>query len=367
VKDRESNQPGGGGEFSHERLDTEWATLSAIREMLGVALKGEVSPTYSQSLAFAKVIAPGIFDSERSVLGKDKEQEIVQEYKQRAQAMSALEREGVTPLQVVEREITQFERMKSADDDLNLIEKRLHTLYNIRSLLQPKQYREDKLILRDVYKASRQLPVSGDGADYRQFTISKQRALRLRVLHPDPPEHATGADLVYELYWEKKSRVRIALIQYKVWDGATLYSSQARNLVDQMSRLTSTICAAGLCDAPKAGESKKPYRMPYCSAFIRPTDKLQDPDTRLVSSGLHLPVCVASGAWEETGRGGSKIGKNRIRSQSLSHRVFEEMFNVGLLGSRWLSYAEIEELYRKHGILSQRERIVLHAQEFGIR
>lgn len=47
----------------------------------------------------------------------------------------------------------------------------------------------------------------------------------MRLLHPDPPEYSLGADLIYETYWEKKKLARIVLIQYKVWDGETLYLS----------------------------------------------------------------------------------------------------------------------------------------------
>jgi hypothetical protein len=54
-----------------------------------------------------------------------------------------------------------------------------------------------------------------------------------------------------------------------------------------------------------------------------------------------------------------------VRSESVTHKVFEEMLNANLLGSRWLTYNELEELYNKHGILEPYERVVLQAQEFS--
>ncbi|HEY6329568.1 MAG TPA: hypothetical protein VI756_09525 [Blastocatellia bacterium] len=361
------NDGPGAGEADSARLDAEWAALSAIREMLGIALKGEVSPTYDQSLRVAKVIAPAVFDSPGTLLGSEKVDERVEVFRQRARAMSSLEGRHVTPVEVVDEDITAYKKMTEADQDLDLIAKRLRDLEVIRTKLAPKSFSENKLLLRDIFHAHRNLPVSGNGEGCQQYKLSKHRALRLRLLHPDLQEHLTGADLVYEIYWEKKSRVRVAFVQYKIWDGTTLYSSHARNLVGQISRLKGTACDSGLCAGHEQDHKRRPYRLPFCSAFIRPTDRLQDPDARMISSGLHVPVCVVGSAWQDTGLGGKKITKSWIRGQSPSHKVFEEMFNIGMLGSRWLTYPEIEELYQRSGILEAGERIVLHAQEFGVR
>jgi hypothetical protein len=69
---------------------------------------------------------------------------------------------------------------------------------------------------------------------------------------------------------------------------------------------------------------------------------------------------------QDTGRGNKKIESKVIRSEAVTHKVFEEMFNANLLGSRWLTYEEIETLYRDHKVLEPTERIVLHVQEFGL-
>lgn len=349
---------------THERLDVEWAILIAIREMLGVALKGKSTPTYEQALEFAKNISPSLFDSESTALGK-REREIVKEYQQRAEAASLLKSKDVTPVEIVEHEISEFREMARTPGDRDLIQKRLQTLDNIRALLKPKKYSENQLILRDLFKVKRDLPAPPIEKDtYREFRLDNERGLRIRLLHPDQPEHATGADLIYESYWNKRKVVRVAFVQYKIWNGSTLYSSRSRNLKEQMNKLKAVLCDKGYCEAPD-GTAKR-YRLPYCSAFLRPTDKLQNPDSRFFSSGLHVPICVASAAWEDTGHGGKKIERKMIRSEALSPKVFEELLNTNMLGARWLPYSKVEELYRTYKIFDTAERVVLQAQEFGI-
>jgi hypothetical protein len=133
-----------------------------------------------------------------------------------------------------------------------------------------------------------------------------------------------------------------------------------------MAKLKTTFCDSGLCKSWEGSARTEAYRLPFCTVFLRPTDKLQDPDSRLFSTGLHVPICVALRTLKDTNRGNKKIDSKTIRSESVTHKIFEEMFNSNMLGSRWLNYDEIEGLYRTHGILEPSERIVVHAQEFGL-
>ncbi len=194
---------------------------------------------------------------------------------------------------------------------------------------------------------------------------SIDRALRIRVLHPDKPEHTRGADLIYE-FCDQESRIaRIALLQCKIWDGHTLRFSDAKNLDAQLQRLSSVSCEQELCNCPNFEQPPKGYRLPYCAAFLRPTDRLQRPDATLVSSGTHVPVCVARTVSLES-TGGRALRRDPLRGRSVSQRLFEELFNRGMLGSRWLPYQEIEALYREHRILDSDQRIIVYAQEFGL-
>jgi len=350
----------------HRLNNVEWTTINALREMLGIALKGKNTPTYQQALEFGKSISPEIFSSPKSILGREQEELIILEYRQRASAKSQVENREIQPIDIVDDEIKEYERLLNTNEEHPLIRRRLGILEGIRQRLQPKQYTENQLILRDLFKAERNLPKPAIEKDtYREFHLSEGRALRIRLLHPDPPEHSIGADLVYEQYWEKKQLARIALIQYKIWDGKTLYFSNASNVEAQMEKLQSQFCHSGLCDAFDGSKRSESYRLPYCTVFLRPTDRLQNQDSRLISSGLHIPICAIIRNLKDTKQGNKKLERKYIRGESLSHKVFEEIFNINMLGSRWLNYSELENLYKTHGIFKTNERIVIHAQDFG--
>lgn len=186
------------------------------------------------------------------------------------------------------------------------------------------------------------------------------------MLHPDKAEHIVGADLIYETYWDKKRVARLAIVQYKTWNGNTLYLSQSGNLEAQLGKLKSIFCDGQLCKNSDKSARGDSYRLPFCVAFLRPTDEIQSPDSRLISSGLHIPICAVERLWVETGRDGKKLESKNMRSQALSHKVFEELFNTNMLGSRWLTYEEVDELYKKHKILNASESVLIHAQEFSI-
>lgn len=352
--------------YDESRLEAEWTALSALREMLSIAQKGAFTPTYEQSLAFGRELSPPLFGQNSSLITKGQESPDVREYRQRAEAESQIKREDVSPVEIIDRDIEEFTKLADTVGNRNEIQKRIRTLEGIRLRLAPRKYTENQLILRDLFKAERDLltpPEEGD--KYRDFSLPNGRGLRVRLIHPDPPEHSIGADLIYETYWPKKRLVRLALVQYKLWDGEKLLLSQARNLEEQMIKLKTAFCDAGLCEMFSESQRAGAYRLPYCAVFLRPTDKLQQPDSRLISSALHLPVCVALRKYDLTRYGGKYIDRKKVRSESLSHKVFEEAFNINMLGSRWLTYDEVEALYKHHKILEPDQRIVLHAQEFG--
>ena len=351
----------------NRRLAIEWTTLNAIREMLGIGFKGKISPTYEQAIAVGKVLAPQVFATQDSLLGRGNEPALVEKYRQQAEATSEIEGKQIEPLTILDADIETYRSLNQTSGDRHLIQRHLDNLVEIRPFFLPKRYTENQLIIRDVYTAIRELPtppISGD--KYRDYRLSADRGMRIRLIHPDPPEHSLGADLIYEHHWEKRKLVRIALIQYKIWNGKTLYLSQANNLARQMEKLHTSLCETGLCKADEDSARSRAYRLPFCAGFLRPTDKLQQPDSRLISSGWHIPVCVALRAIEDTGHGNKKIVAKRIRSECVTHKVFEEVFNSGMLGSRWLTYQEVGELYQRHKIFELGEKVVIHAQEFGL-
>ena len=102
--------------------------------------------------------------------------------------------------------------------------------------------------------------------------------------------------------------------------------------------------------------------MPYCCAFLRPTNRIQNPDNQLKSTGLHIPICEVL---KKIGND-VKLLKKEINSISISNRIFEEMFISNSLGSRWLSITELEKFYEFNEIRSFTNRIRVHAQEVQI-
>jgi hypothetical protein len=70
-------------------------------------------------------------------------------------------------------------------------------------------------------------------------------------------------------------------------------------------------------------------------------------------------------SWSKTTQGNKKLVGRKVRSEAVTGRVFEELFNTSMLGSRWLDYTEIEALHQTTGILRQGEKIIIHAQEYS--
>lgn len=340
------------------RLDAEWGVVNALPELAGIALRGTVYPTYEQALSLGGRVAPEILAPDRSILARQKESDRAREYIQKAEAKSTIEGRAVTPVELVDNDIAELDQLISVEGERDLLEKRKWELDTLRHELAVTPHSETQLIFRD-FNSHRELPLSGEGRNYREFALPNGRALRIRVLHPDPPEHATGADLIYEQYRTKERLVRLAAIQYKIWQDRRLYKED--RLEDQLNRMRQTFCGNHLCE-PEVNT----YRLPHCSAFLRPTDKLQLPNSRLISSGYHIPVCVVEKAWQATRQGGGKLVHENFKSEAVTQRLFEEHFNNNMLGSRWLNYEELEGLYRANKIMNADERVIIHAQDFSV-
>jgi hypothetical protein len=94
---------------------------------------------------------------------------------------------------------------------------------------------------------------------------------------------------------------------------------------------------------------------------------LQSPDATLISSGLHIPLCVTDVSWATNNRGGVSLFKANDEGQSVARSIFEDLFSNSLLGSIKFPAAKLEELYRATGILEGDESIILHAQEYALK
>jgi len=130
---------------------------------------------------------------------------------------------------------------------------------------------------------------------------------------------------------------------------------------EQISRMRTFICDNGICNKK---EDENNYRFPCCSGFLRPTDKLQAANQKLISTGEHIPLCEIEKYKSFGSRGGELIEYEKIKDVSLSGELFEYLFSRGKIGSQELSPEELEELYQDSSIINPNDTVIIYAQEF---
>lgn len=231
----------------------------------------------------------------------------------------------------------------------------LGQLNKAKEELEPTKHTENQLIFRDVYGVKRNTPTLFAGQGFRDFELPEGDVLRLRVLHPDKPEHISGADIIYERHVLNKESVSLVAIQYKIWENKAIYLSDQR-MLEQLDRLKSFLCAKGVCDSTDESDL---YRFPHCSAFLRLTDKLQRSNQAFISTGEHLPICKIGRCVNLGEKAAKVITYNNMREWSVSYDIFENLFNKGKIGSRLLSYQELSGIYGKMSSIDARDRVII--------
>lgn len=348
--------------LNQERLNLETALINMIK---GVFTLAKVDTKNEDILVLAKNIIPAIFKSKDSILGSINEPKLVKEYREIAEAKSKIENKEISPLTLLEKDIEEYQKLVKISAEHDHLKRKLTALQSIKKYLkiEDEEY-EDKIIIGDVYFVDRgTLPDApsflGNTRNSREFKIGNNKGLKIRMLHPDIAEHATGADLIYEYHDTKKRKIRIVVIQYKIWDNDVIYLSHS-NALKQIAKLQDSICNSGYCKSKDIGS----YRFPYCSAFFRPTEKIQKIDPKILSAGTYIPICKVAEIIEPTNQGGKKIEKKRIKSKSLSSKLFEELFCSNMIGSDWIDYSDIERFYINNSVIKKSDNIVMFCQEF---
>jgi hypothetical protein len=342
------------------RLDTEWMTLSALRDGM-VFAHGINDVSYRQAFALGKIVATELYDNVSRILDNPRESIPAQEIRQLAAAQSVATGKPITALEYIEEKIAETRRLIKADEDQNLLDNILHRYENIRQEIKPRKSTETKLIFGDAERTSIGLPLSDKGEGYADFRLNPNRILRVRVTHMEAPEAKIGADLVYENIDFSKKTARIVMIQYKMWESYDYVFHWKDRDQKQYNRLESAACKHRLCGLDT--EIDRSFRLPNCAAFIRPTDRLQEPNSNTKSSGLHIPVCVVKDAWRENQAGGKSIRKSQIEARSLSHRVFGELFDHCMVGSKEITWEHMESLYKGYNIFDADDRVTIHIQD----
>ncbi|SRR5579883_2185265 len=346
----------------YQRLfNIQWMTAIALRDTFGLASE---RCTYEQILNLADQLAPDLF-GRHNLLVHERESLEAREYRQMADALSSEEGRLITPSEAVTRDIEKYRRLLTGKDaaERDLLKRKVDKLDQILQEFKKRSYTENLLITRDLFVGDT-LPISAKGDGYHDIALPRGRIMRIRLIHPDPPEGILGVDLLYEQHNIKQERVRISALQYKRWNKKVFYASKDPRIKEQLEKLRKSFCNNHLCQEVAGSQDKNMYRLPYCTAFLRLTDQLQYPEARFASSGYHIPVCVVERSWQETQFGNQKLSLETIKHESVSTNVFEEMFNAEMLGSKWISYKELEALYQKYTLLKPGVSVTIHAQDF---
>ncbi|MEL7592334.1 MAG: hypothetical protein AAGU17_13675, partial [Anaerolineaceae bacterium] len=170
-------------------------------------------------------------------------------------------------------------------------------------------------------------------------------------------------DLIYEHHSAEDDRVRIAVIQYKVWEGIDPHFTESviKGFEHQIAKMRKAFCVGNFC-SPR---SQAQYRLPCCTAFFRPTNRLQSASASFVSTGYHVPICVLDRIWVVMDAGKRSLHVKDTDGQSLKPDVFEKLFNANMLGSRWLERDDLKKLYLDNEIADAYDRIFIYAQDFS--
>lgn len=343
--------------------------LVCMRDVISIAKKTSTMPTYERSLELFHDFSPELYLQISTNLPQRNLSDEAKLYVALAEVESKKLQKEVTPLEVLDDQISDFEEKleeidKTEDyDSYRVLSQKVGNLGEVRKSLKPRKLSENRILNRDNALADRrdygaQFVQSDDfRVDYR---LSKTKYLRIRLLHPDKPEHVTGADLIYEQHNEKTGMVRILMLQYKTWENGILYFSQAANLSDQAQKMHDNLCKKDFCLTQKTSEGKVAYRFPCCSGFLRPTDKLQFEKSKLVSSGVHIPICQIIDLIDA---GKISISRDNFGLSILDQDLFEPLFNRGFIGSGWIPEKELKEFYEEKGIIEKGDSVTFFVRE----
>ena len=358
-----------------EQLDLEWVLINASKELL-TFVKRSSNVTYADAIKFARENSPETFeDSNTGLVRKTALEKLYDKYKQEAIGKSTTTKQAITTDQLIENRLNDLENIlreyPDSEEYPEGLKKELGQLKLLSKgkndeILNLERVTEDEALRKDIIaqRANKVFVTTHLG----KYNIYKDKddgtVFQIAVLHPNKKEKITGADLIYEQYDIERRKVRIAAIQYKIWDRQTLYFSQSGNIANQIKKLQYCFCQNKYCsDESGSNFSNKIFRLPFCAAFLRPTDKLQNPKN-LFTSGYHLPICKIE-QLKSQGHTKDLIREFQIKKSSLNAYSFEELFNAEMVGSRWLDITELEKFYKQSKVLEESQNLTIHAQDLS--
>ena len=335
--------------------------LIAMREALSIAKRGSQPVPYKKTRDLIHDFSPKLHEEISELITKRNPSDLVKYYTQKAEVLSKDRGEEVKPETIIESDLDEDKRLLELGENVGLIRRRIYELQTALEHFQPEDISENFILNHDFSLVNRHRFFEKqiyDDAKVKDYKLTGNRVMRMRLLHPDKAERIIGSDLVYEQFDLKNEKVRFIHLQYKTWNSKVLYFSQG-NVLDQIEKLHNNICLSGYCMNSNNERHSSNYRFPYCSAYLRPTSYLTKPDSTLISTGTHIPICMVRKIKEHD----VKLNKKNTKGKSIGNRIFEELFVNNHIGSRWISIDKLEQFYQDKGINSATGRIRVHAQE----
>lgn len=334
------------------RLDVEWISFVALRDAVAMALRDLGAASRNETLRLAEEIMPKIFNRQEGLLRQKWESREARECREEA-AITKRTFESVVKSKVLYYD-SLISRATAKDQISTLAGKRDSYQRLIDDTDDKKSYYESKMILTD---ASIGADKQSSNLDVFDFRLPADRWMRIRVTHESAVEAINGTDLIYEHHPKNSSLMRIAAIQYKIMDERKTLLKRPQ-IVSQLKRLQNCFCKGLPCQTELTHPPNSQFRFPPCTAFIKAINRLQDKDSAGISTGYYVPVCRVQEAWSS----GKSVNPNTMEGEIVSHRIFEDLFNAGNIGSRWLNHQEVEDLYREHGLLDAKGKVSMQVQ-----
>lgn len=217
-----------GSDIEYKKFQTEWVLVNLVKELRGISNKG-ANPTYNNAIKLAMQIMPEIFNENSYIVKKHHEPELVRSYRQQAEAQSKIEGIEINPILLVDKRIHELYNLIATEiETKDLLYKELEKLQRIRPLFLQRCIKEDYILHHDVRCFKFGVDPISIKAKYSDYSVSEDRIIRVRMIHPNDGEQSMGADLIYEQYNPEKRKVRFIMVQYKIWDGELLYWSEAK-------------------------------------------------------------------------------------------------------------------------------------------
>lgn len=330
-----------------------FTAMNALREGITIARRSPQHLSYERVFDVIYELDPLLYEQAISLLTQKNESDTVKLYKEMANAKKA------DPVSLIEDAILTYETLlRQSDSETTFIKKKIFELEFAKEYFNPRKVSENQILNSDFTLAGRNSffeKTLYENEQRKDYKLTDNRILRIRLAHPDKYEQIIGSDMIYEQFDLRDNTVRFVHLQYKTWNSKILYFSSSSNLIPQINKLSKNICGSGFC---KEEEEEGNFRFPFCSAFLRPTSYILKPDSKLVSTGEHIPVCKVKELEKE-----GKITFDGMKKNSVGHKIFEELFIRNSLGSKKIYIETLEKFYSDKGLLSNLENIRVHLCE----